>query len=72
MKKSEIVLYIFYLLLTNKEIRKEDIMSATDINSLTFARYLSDIRNFLVQNLNCCYEIKYRKSTSKYVLVQGM
>lgn len=65
MNKSEVVLIIFYRLYTQKKIRKADILYDCDINSLTFARYLSDIRCFLVE-AGLPFELLYDKRNDCY------
>lgn len=67
MSKSEVVLIIFYRLYTRKMIRKSEILCDCGINSLTFARYLADIRCFLVE-ANLSFEILYDKKNDCYSL----
>ena len=67
MSKSEVVLIIFYRLYTQKAIRKSDILCDCGINSLTFARYLADIRCFLVET-NLPFELLYDKKNDCYSL----
>lgn len=67
MSKSEVVLIIFYRLYTQKTIRKSDILCGCGINSLTFARYLADIRCFLVE-ANLPFELLYDKKNDCYSL----
>lgn len=67
MSKSEVVLIIFYRLYTQKTIRKSDILCDCGINSLTFARYLADIRCFLVE-ANLPFELLYDKKNDCYSL----
>lgn len=67
MSKSEVVLIIFYRLYTQKTIRKSDILSDCDITSLTFARYLADIRCFLLEAA-LPYELVYDRRNDCYSL----
>lgn len=67
MSKSEVVLIIFYRLYTQKTIRKSEILCDCGINSLTFARYLADIRCFLLE-ANLPFEILYNKTNDCYSL----
>ncbi len=67
MNKSENVLLIFYKFLSEKKLTKEEVMKECSISSLTFARYLSDIRDFLEKNLNC-YQVIYDKKQDIYFL----
>lgn len=67
MSKSEVVLIIFYRLYTQKTIRKSDILCDCGINSLTFARYLADIRCFLIE-ANLPFELLYDKKNDCYSL----
>lgn len=67
MTKSEVVLIIFYRLYTQKTIRKSDICSDCDITGLTFARYISDIRCFLIEAA-LPYELLYDKRNDCYTL----
>ena len=67
MNKSENVLLIFYKFLSEKRLSKDEVMKECTISSLTFARYLADIRNFLDRNLPC-YEVMYDKKENIYYL----
>ena len=67
MKKSEIVLFMFYHLLQFNELTKSDVMEEFKITTLTFARYLSDIRCFLIEKVPEL-EVVYDKVTDKYLL----
>ena len=49
MNKCDIVLVIFYTLLKEKRLKKEDIMSEYEVSNATFARYIAEIRDFLLE-----------------------
>lgn len=69
MKKSEIILHIYHHLLLDKNVSKEETMKEFDISSLKFARYISDIRSFLV-NEKIGYQLAYERKIDRYCLIR--
>ncbi len=50
LSKSQIILYIYDVLLSNKEITINDVMNKYGISTRTFRRYISEINSFLCNN----------------------
>jgi hypothetical protein len=69
MKKSEVILHIYHRLLVNKSIYKKEITDKFDLSGLRFARYIAEIRSFLVKE-NLSYQLIYERKTDKYSLVR--
>ena len=67
MNKCDIVLVIFYTLLTEKRLKKEDIMSEYEVSNATFARYIAEIRNFLLEK-EPALELTYNRKKKQYFL----
>ena len=67
MNKCDIVLVIFYTLLKEKRLKKEDIMSEYEVSNATFARYIAEIRNFLLEN-EPALELTYSRKKKQYFL----
>ena len=66
--KSQAVLYFYSTLLENGKIEKAEMMSALEINDLTFKRYISELRSYLM-NFSRPEELLYVKKENHYVLV---
>ena len=49
MNKAEILLYLFYQLISDKPVSRLAFCCDTHISERSFYRYLSDIKNFLVE-----------------------
>ena len=49
MNKAEILLYLFYQLIPDKPVSRLAFCCDTHISERSFYRYLSDIKNFLVE-----------------------
>lgn len=60
-------MYLLSVLITNKQISKEDIKNKLEISDLTFRRYMQEIRAYLI-NFELPYELKYLKSEEVYYL----
>lgn len=69
MKKSEVILHMYHNLLVNKSICKKDIIDKFGVSSLRFARYLADIRAFLVKE-GLSYQLIYERKVDRYYLVR--
>lgn len=69
MKKSEVLLHMYHCLLVNKSISKHDVMDKFGISSLRFARYLADIRAFLVKE-GLSYQLIYERKVDRYILAR--
>lgn len=67
MKKCDVILSIFYSLITNKKIKKMDVIEEYKLTSITFARYIAEIRDFLAERAPHL-ELIYNKSKSIYIL----
>ena len=65
--KTQALLYIFELLLSEGSIKKEDIMQQIEISSLTFKRYMQEIRAYAF-NFYKKYELIYSRKDSRYIL----
>ena len=65
--KAQALMYLLSLLITNKQISKEDIKNKLEISDLTFRRYMQEIRAYLI-NFELPYELKYLKSEEIYYL----
>ena len=61
MKKCDVILSIFYSLITNKKIKKMDVIEEYKLTSITFARYIAEIRDFLAERAPHL-ELIYNKS----------
>lgn len=49
MKKTEKLLYLFWLLWKNEKVQKQPFCAEAGISSRTFGRYVHDIRTFLIE-----------------------
>lgn len=58
-------MYLLSVLITNKQISKEDIKNKLEISDLTFRRYMQEIRAYLI-NFELPYEVIYLKSEEVY------
>ena len=67
MNKCDIVLVIFYTLLKEKRLKKEDIMSEYEVSNATFARYIAEIRYFLLEK-EPALELTYSRTKKQYFL----
>ena len=65
--KAQALMYLLSVLITNKQISKEDIKNKLEISDLTFRRYMQEIRAYLI-NFELPYELKYLKSEEVYYL----
>ena len=68
MNKCDIVLVIFYTLLKEKRLKKEDIMSEYEVSNATFARYIAEIRDFLLEK-EPALELTYSRTKKQYFLI---
>lgn len=66
--KTQALMYLLSVLLTNKQISKECIKNKLEISDLTFRRYMQEIRAYLI-NFELPYELKYIKGEDIYSLV---
>lgn len=66
--KSQAVLYLYAMLQENGKIEKNEMMSTLSLNDLTFKRYISELRSYLV-NFDRPEELLYVKRENHYVLV---
>ena len=69
MKKSEVILHMYHCLLVNNSICKKEVLDKFGISSLRFARYLADIRSFLVKE-QLSYQLIYERKVDRYYLVR--
>lgn len=65
--KTQALMYLLNVLITNKQISKEYIKNKLEISDLTFRRYMQEIRAYLA-NFELPYELKYSKSEEAYYL----
>ena len=66
--KTQSLMYLLSVLITNKQISREDIKNKLEIIDLTFRRYVQEIRAYLI-NFELPYELKYIKGEDIYSLV---
>lgn len=66
--KTQALMYLLSVLITNKQISKEYIKNKLEISDLTFRRYMQEIRAYLI-NFELSYELKYLKGEDIYSLV---
>lgn len=66
--KTQALMYLLNVLITNKQISKEYIKNKLEISDLTFRRYMQEIRAYLI-NFELPYELKYLKVEDIYSLV---
>ena len=66
--KTQALMYLLIVLITNKQISKENIKNKLEISDLTFRRYMQEIRAYLI-NFELPYELKYLKGEDIYSLV---
>ena len=66
--KTQALMYLLSVLITNKQISREDIKNKLEISDLTFRRYMQEIRAYLI-NFELPYELKYLKGEDIYSLV---
>ena len=67
--KSQGLVYIFYMLLMNKQISKNDVLNELNITELSFWRYIQEIKAF-VWNFNIPLDVVYDRSNNVYCLVK--
>lgn len=67
--KSQGLVYIFYMLLTNKQISKNDVLNELNITELSFWRYIQEIKAFIC-NFNIPLDVVYDRSNNIYCLVK--
>ena len=67
--KTQVLMYILYLLFEYKKIKKEQILDVVELTDLTFSRYMQEIKAFFI-NFNYPYELKYSRSDNIYYLKQ--
>lgn len=65
--KTQALLYIFETLLKEGSIKKEDMMQQLEITSLTFKRYMQEIRAYAF-NFFKKYELIYSRKEDRYFL----
>jgi len=68
--KSQGLVYIFYMLLTNNQINKNDVLNELNISELSFWRYIQELKAFLY-NFNMPLEIVYDRFNDVYRLVKS-
>ena len=67
--KSQGLVYIFYMLLMNKQISKNDVLNELNITELSFWRYIQEIKAFIC-NFNIPFDVVYDRSNNIYCLVK--
>jgi hypothetical protein len=65
--KSQAVLYLYACLLEKGSVEKSEIMDALELSDLTFKRYVSELRSYLM-NFSRPEELVYLKKENRYVL----
>lgn len=70
MKKSDVLLHMYHCLLVNKSLSKQEVIKRFNISSLRFARYLADIRAFLVKE-SLAYQVIYERKVDRYYLIRN-
>jgi hypothetical protein len=65
--KTQAVLFIYENLKEKGQISKADVLSELEISDLTFKRYVSELRSYLM-NFNCPAELLYLKKEDRYRL----
>lgn len=65
--KTQAVLFLYESLKEKGQISKNDMLAELDINDLTFKRYVSELRSYLM-NFNCPEELRYLKKEDRYRL----
>ncbi len=68
MSKAEILLYLFYQLLSGKAVSRTAFCCDQNISERSFYRYLNDVRNFLVE-FGLTKEI--REENGEYTLIDN-
>ena len=71
MKKSQVLLYIGYLLNKKGEFSKNEVISETGISDSAFYKDIQEIKAFYC-NFNMDMTIVYVRSKDKYVLVKDV
>lgn len=71
MNKSQIILYIYDLLITKGYITKKETMLKANISELSFRRYLKDIREYL-DVMQTGKELVYSERGERYYLVDKL
>lgn len=66
--KTQALLFMYELLLTNGLFTKEEVISEIEISNLTFLRYIQELRAYLY-NFNNSLELVYSSKSKKYLLV---
>ena len=65
--KSQVVLYIYDLLIEGKEFTMDEILSSYKISIRTFRRYIAEINDFLYEHFKR-KEVVYSKGRKTYYL----
>ncbi len=65
--KGQGLLYIFNMLINQRQIKKSDVMEELQITELTFWRYIQEIKAF-IYNFNLPYELVYDRFLDIYKL----
>ena len=68
--KSQALMHILSVLIQDRYVDKNDIISRLEINDLTYRRYIQEIRAFLI-NFNQPYELIYNKREDRYELINN-
>lgn len=68
--KSQALMHILSVLIQDRYVDKNDIISRLEINDLTYRRYIQEIRAFLI-NFNQPYEVIYNKREDRYYLISN-
>lgn len=63
-------MHILSVLIQDRYVDKNDIISRLEINDLTYRRYIQEIRAFLI-NFNQPYEVIYNKREDRYYLISN-
>ena len=66
-RKVQVIIHIFKLLLENGHISRKDIQNIVTLSDVSFRRYIQELRAYLT-NFNEPYEIIYNKSDDIYIL----
>ncbi len=66
--KTQAVIYMATLLVTNHQLRKQDVVSELELTDITFLRYIQEIRAFLA-NFYPYFELIYSRDKNEYRLL---
>jgi len=65
--KTQAVLFLYQTLQEKGQIKKTDYMAEMEVKDLTFKRYVSELRSYLI-NFSAPVELVYEKKEDCYVL----